>query len=276
MHYCAWGEESAPPLILLHGLRDHGRAWDRIAEALAGSWRVIVPDLRGHGNSAWASDGTYAMSGFVFDLAELIDRRGFERVSIVGHSLGGNIALRFAASFPEKLDRLVVIEGIGSAPDVAAKMDEKPVSARMREWVLARREGLNRTPRRLASFDEAVKRMQKGNSRLLPAMAEHLTRHAVTIEKDGSCAWKFDPALRTMVPEDFIQAQKLAMISDVTAPTLLIYGDDSWASNPRNDGRMTHFRDVRLETFPDAGHWVHHDAPDEFLRTVGEFLSAIG
>lgn len=271
--YSDWGNPTAPPLILVHGLRDHGRAWDPVAKMLVRDWHVIVPDLRGHGDSGWASDGNYALSGFVFDLAELISQLGFERVPLVGHSLGGNISLRYAAAFPEHVERLVVIEGIGAAPDVAARSEAVPVSEKMRTWIETRRKGLERTPRVFEDLAEATERYHKANPLLSAELAGHLTLHG-TREVEGGLTWKFDPLLATMMPEDFAQAKKMEMMGDIKAPTLLIYGDKSWASNPRNDGRMDHFQNVRLETFEDAGHWVHHDAPETFTATVTEFLRA--
>ena len=271
LHYNGWGNPEAPPLLLIHGLRDHGRAWDPVARTFARDFHVIAPDLRGHGDSAWPSDGNYAMSGFVFDLAELLDHLHLDHVPLVGHSLGGNISLRYAAAFPEHVHKLVVMEGIGAAPEVAAKSEAVPVSQKMRTWVDKRRKGLERTARTFPTLADATDRMHKANPHLTADLAAHLTLHG-TKPVEGGLTWKFDPLLQTMMPEDFSHAQKMAMMADIQAPTLLIYGDDSWASNPRNDGRMDHFRDVRLQTFPEAGHWVHHDAPDAFYTTVMEFL----
>jgi alpha-beta hydrolase superfamily lysophospholipase len=98
MHYVDWGNPGAPPLILQHGGRDHCRSWDWVAEELAKDWHVIAPDLRGHGDSAWAPDGNYEMNMFVYDFAQLVHSLGHDQVSIVAHSLGGNVATRFAGS----------------------------------------------------------------------------------------------------------------------------------------------------------------------------------
>ncbi len=269
--YASWGNPEAPPLILVHGLRDHGRAWDPVAESFASDWHVIVPDLRGHGDSGWPSDGNYAMSGFVFDLSELIAHLQLETVDLVGHSLGGNISLRYAAAFPEHVRKLVVMEGIGAAPDVAENSEAVPISQRMRKWIETRRKALDRMPRTMGTLEEATTRYHKANPHLTVELADHLTRHGTRPVGDG-LTWKFDPLLQAMAPEDFSQELKMAMMGDIEAPVLLIYGDDSWASNPANDGRMDRFRDVQLATFPNAGHWIHHDAPAAFVTRVSEFL----
>ena len=95
LHYVDWGNEEAPPLLLVHGGRDHCRSWDWVAEELRADWHVIAPDLRGHGDSAWSPEGNYNMQAYIYDLAQLIHQLKLENVTIVSHSLGGNICLRY-------------------------------------------------------------------------------------------------------------------------------------------------------------------------------------
>jgi pimeloyl-ACP methyl ester carboxylesterase len=97
LHYTDWGNVGAPMLILLHGGRDHGRSWDWVARILANRFHVVAPDLAGHGDSEWSNGGDYPFHDFVYDLALLIDHLSVKRVSIVGHSFGGNIGLRFSS-----------------------------------------------------------------------------------------------------------------------------------------------------------------------------------
>ena len=100
LHYVDWGNPDAPPLILQHGGRDHCRSWDWVAQDLARDWHVIAPDLRGHGDSAWTPDGNYEMNAFVYDFAQLVHTLGYDQVTIVAHSLGGNISSRFTGLSP--------------------------------------------------------------------------------------------------------------------------------------------------------------------------------
>ncbi|MEO0618426.1 MAG: alpha/beta fold hydrolase [Pseudomonadota bacterium] len=151
LHAVTWGDVAAPPVVLVHGLKDMARAWDGIATRLADDFFVVAPDLAGHGDSPWSADRAYTMSSYVYDLASLV--RDLERdghtgpVLLVGHSLGGNIALRYAAAEPERVSRLCAIEGIGPTPDKAAETDAQPVEERMRAWMDKRRTLLERTPR---------------------------------------------------------------------------------------------------------------------------------
>ena len=82
--------------------RDHCRNWDWVAERLSGDWRIIAADLRGHGDSQWCPSGTYTYDAYLWDLLALVNHLGIEQAGIIGHSLGGNIALRFAAAFPSE------------------------------------------------------------------------------------------------------------------------------------------------------------------------------
>ena len=102
LHYVDWGNADKPPLLLIHGGRDHCRSWDWTAEALRDDWHVIAPDLRGHGDSQWSTDGNYTMAGYIYDLAQLIHQQALAPVVVIAHSLGGHIAL--AARDPERHD----------------------------------------------------------------------------------------------------------------------------------------------------------------------------
>jgi pimeloyl-ACP methyl ester carboxylesterase len=135
LHYVDWGNGDAPPLVLVHGGRDHCRNWDWVADDLRRDWHVIAPDLRGHGDSEWSQDGTYMMAGFVYDLAQLIHQQKLAPVTLIGHSLGGNIALRYAGLYLENVARLIAIEGLGPSPRMLAQLKSKGFPERMRSWI---------------------------------------------------------------------------------------------------------------------------------------------
>jgi len=273
LHYVDWGNPSAPPLVLLHGGRDHCRNWDWVAEELRGDWHVIAPDLRGHGDSEWSKDGTYAMSGYVYDLAQLVHQLKAAPVAIVAHSLGGNIALRYAGIYPENVTRLVAIEGLGPSPRMLAERARKPFHERMRAWIEEQRALSGRLPRRYACIEDAFRRMQEENKHLTPDQARHLTQHGVNQNEDGTYSWKFDNYVRSWPPYDMRSADIEALWARIACPTLLVYGRESWASNPEQDGRARHFRNARVVTVEGAGHWVHHDRLEEFVALVRAFLA---
>jgi pimeloyl-ACP methyl ester carboxylesterase len=272
LHYADWGNSAAPLLVLVHGGRDHCRSWDRVAQELRSDWHVIAPDLRGHGDSAWSPDGNYDMTAYVYDLAQLVHQLGQEPVTIVGHSLGGNIALRFTGLYPDAVRKLVAIEGLGPSPTALAERDAIPTTEYWRRGIAKRRKAAGRLPKRYATIDEALARMRAANSYLTEEQARHLTVHGVNRNEDGSWSWKFDNYLNILSFLDVPQAVIEELRGAITCPTLLLYGADSWASNPERDGRLEHFRTARVVEFEKAGHWLHHDQPERFLAELRAFL----
>ncbi len=273
LHYADWGNETAPPLVLVHGGRDHCRNWDWVASRLRHDWHVIAPDLRGHGDSQWADAGGYGMNGFVYDLAQLIHQQNLAPVSIVAHSLGGSISLRFTGVFPGMVRQIVAVEGLGPSPAMEADMAQKSVETRMRDWVGDVRNLAGRLPRRYASLEEAYARMREENTRLSAEQALHLTRHGVRQNEDGTYSWKFDNYIRAFQPFDMTRDEIRHLWGRISCPTLLIYGSESWASNPAEDGRAQYFRNARVELVQGAGHWVQHDRLDVFMGLLDNFLT---
>jgi pimeloyl-ACP methyl ester carboxylesterase len=269
LHYVDWGNEDAPPLILQHGGRDHCRNWDWVADALRNDWHIIAPDLRGHGDSEWPSDGQYAMSAYVYDLAQLIHQQNLAPVRIVAHSLGGSIALRYAGIFPDNVAKLVAIEGVGLIPRSRAG---RSIVERMRDWVGEQRGLSGRQARRYGSIEDAFARMQEENKYLTPAQALHLTHHGVNQNEDGTYSWKFDNYVRSWPPNDITEAESEELYGRIACPTLLVNGRDSWVPDPVASGRLKQFRNARALMFDGAGHWVHHDQLDRFVAAVKKFL----
>ena len=274
LHYVDWGNGTAPPLILVHGGRDHCRNWDFVAERLAHRYHIIAPDLRGHGDSQWAQSGAYNAASFVYDLAQLIDSLKLAPVTIIAHSLGGMIALRYAGLFPDRVSRIVAIEGLGFSPKSIAERNAQPFHARLATWMGEQRALAGRQPKRYATLDEAVARMRAENKHLSERQALHLTRFGVNQNEDGTYSWKFDNYLRSWPPSDMTHAETEELWGRIICPTLLVYGGDSWASNPETDGRVHHFKSARVVSIPGASHWVHHDQLNAFMAVTEAFLGA--
>jgi pimeloyl-ACP methyl ester carboxylesterase len=276
LHYVDWGNADGPPLLLLHGGRDHCRNWDWVASALRRDWHVIAPDLRGHGDSQWSPDGSYTMAGYLYDLAQLIHQQRLAPVTIVAHSLGGNIALRYAGIYPETVSRLAAIEGLGPRPDTLAERARRTVAERMDGWIREQRSLAGRLPRRYASIEDAFRRMQEENRHLTPEQARHLTIHGVNQNEDGTYSWKFDNYVRTWPPYDMSGRDIQFLWSRISCPTLLLHGKESPAGNPEEDGRARHFQRAVTISVEGAGHWVHHDRLERFLEILRDFLGSAG
>ncbi len=272
LHYVDWGNPGAPPLILLHGGRDHCRNWDWVANALRHDWHVIAPDLRGHGDSAWSQDGNYLLVNFIVDLVQLIHQQRLAPVTIVAHSLGGNIALHYAGLYPKAVRKLVAIEGLGPPRRELAASSGRSIVERMHDWVEQRRALSGRVPRRYPSVEAALARMREENKHLSPEQARHLTEQGVNQNEDGTYSWKFDNYVRVWPPCDMARRDTELLWSRIACPTLLVYGAESWATDPRTDGRIEHFNTADVLVVEGAGHWVHHDKLDVFLGAVRGFL----
>ncbi len=273
LHYVDWGNPDAPPLLLVHGNRDHCRSWDWVARELARDWHVLAPDLRGHGDSEWNPDGYYSMSAYVYDLAQMIHQLELQPVTLVGHSLGGSISLRYTGLYPHAVRKLVVLEGLALAPEGNAHKDAPSMAQRVRNWMEERRQMAGRQPKRYQSLAEAYQRMKTANSYLDDEQARHLTHHGVIQNEDGSYSWKFDNCVRIFPPVDLAPDVIKQLLGSITCPTRLIYGKDSWASNPAEDGRLAYFRNAQVSLYENAGHWPHHDQLDQFVAELREFLS---
>lgn len=167
--------------------------------------------------------------------------------------------------------KIVAIEGLDPMPSVRGKPD-RSIDQRMRDWIEARRKLAGRLPRRYASIEDGVKRMMEENTHLTAEQARHLTVHGMNRNEDGSYGWKFDNYVRSGTPYDLPQEEIERLLGCISCPTLLVYGKQSWASNPAEDGRIRHFRNAQVAAVEGAGHWVHHDRLDEFVTLLREFL----
>jgi len=273
LNYVDWGNPDAPPMILIHGGRDHCRNWDWVAERFRDEYHIIAPDLRGHGDSAWMVGGNYSQLDYVYDIAQLLHQKHMTPATVIGHSLGGAIALMYAALYPDNVEKLVAIEGLGPSPTLQAQTAEKPLGGRVREWMDDLRKSSGRLPRRYASLEEAFQRMQAENPHLSESQARHLTVHGSNQNEDGTYSWKFDNYVRffafSSLPTDDVRK----LWGDIRSPTLLVRGEESWAADSVADGRTKCFNcPIEVEVFKNAGHWVHHDQLNGFVCRVEKFL----
>jgi pimeloyl-ACP methyl ester carboxylesterase len=275
LHFADWGNDDKPPLVLVHGGRDHARNWDWVARALRDDYHVIAPDLRGHGDSEWARGGNYMIQEFVLDIAQLIKTLDLNPVTLVGHSLGGSVATQYTSVYPDRVRQLVNIEGLGPPPEMLKGRLGKPTWERTAEWIEQVREFSSKVPKHYASIETAAQRMLEANSFLSPEQAHHLTVHGVARNEDGTFSWKFDNYVRLFYPQRYDMEEMRAMWGRITCPTLLVYGEKSWFGDPSKDGRFGAFQNAELQPVPDAGHWVHHDQFDIFMNLLRSFLDEI-
>jgi pimeloyl-ACP methyl ester carboxylesterase len=278
IHVRDWGDPTLPPLVLVHGLRDHSHSFDDVARGLLDRFHVLALDLRGHGDSE--TTPYYAFGHFTLDLHNLVRALRLEHPILVGHSMGGEIVVRLAGSFPDLPAKVVLIEGLGPPPiDMEAE----------RKWAV---DGFARIDRAitghpgLKDLDAAYERLRVRNPRLTEHKARELALLGTRAREDGTLEWKFDAMLTTMaVTDPFDLAFAMSFWRAVTAPTLIVHGAESgefWRSRPgavylEPDDlahRLACFRDVRFVEIPGAGHMVHFDRPRELLAAIRDFLAA--
>lgn len=269
LQFWDYGQDAKPSLALVHGGLDHARSWDAVARSLCEHYHVYALDLRGHGNSAWAPGALYSVAEHLLDLSALLDIIDDFPIRLIGHSLGGVIILHYSGVYPDRVRKAVAIEGLGFPPK--HRMHD-PASQRLRYWLEAVRSVEKRQLRSYPNLDAAMARMKEKNPHLSNDVARHLTLHGTNWDADGSLMWKFDNYLRAFSPYGHHIPDAVEVFGQITSPTLLFWGQESFSPSPEMDPRMKAIPNCRLVTVPNAGHWVHHDQLDLFLRETTAFL----
>lgn len=269
LQFWDYGQDSKPALVLVHGGLDHARNWDWVARTLREHYHVYALDLRGHGNSAWAPGAMYSIAEHVLDLSALVDIIDEFPIRLVGHSLGGGIVLHYSGVYPERVHKAVSIEGLGFPIGHAA---QNPQSQRIRAWIESVRDAEKRHMKSHPDLASAVARMKDANPHLSDEVAQHLTLHGTNWESDGSLVWKFDNFARLFPPYGHRVEDTAEVYGKIACPVLFFWGLESFLPVPENDPRRQAIRNSRLLHVPGAGHWVHHDQLDLFLREATAFL----
>jgi pimeloyl-ACP methyl ester carboxylesterase len=271
-HVRTWGDAGAAPLFLLHGWMDVSASFQFLVDRLRREWHVIAPDWRGFGLTAWAREG-YWFPDYYADLDALLDLyQPGAPAYVVGHSMGGNIAVTYAGARPERIGRLVTLEGLG-----LARAGPQSAPRRLVQWLDALREPPAFRP--YASFDQVAQRLKKNNPRLSDEKAQFLARHWATEEATGGVRLLSDPRHKAPNPYLFRIDEHLACWRRVTAPVLLVSGRDShivaWLKDHPQElaQRKAAFGDFREVELEGAGHMMHHDQPERLAEVIEEFLT---
>lgn len=269
LQFWDYGQDSKPAIVLVHGGLDHARSWDWVARTLREHYHVYAIALRGHGNSAWAPGAMYSIAEHVLDLSALLDIIDEFPIRLVGHSLGGGVVLHYAGVYPERVRKAVSIEGLAFTIGDTVRISQ---AQRIREWIEAVRGVERRQVKSYPDLASAVARMKEANPHLSDEVAEHLTLHGTNWEPNGSLVWKFDNFARLFPPYGHRVDDIVEVYGQISCPVLLFWGLESFFPVPEEDSRRLAIRNHRLIRVAGAGHWVHHDQLDLFLRETAAFL----
>jgi pimeloyl-ACP methyl ester carboxylesterase len=276
MHIRHWGDENAPKLFMMHGWMDMSASFQFIVDCLQQDWHVIAPDWRGFGLSERANADCYWFPDYLGDLDALLDQLAPEEaVHLLGHSMGGNIATLYAGIRPQRIAKLVNLEGFGLGNTEPAQ-----APGRYAQWL----DELRNPPemRAYASLAEVTQRLRKNNPRLSDARAEFLAAHWAATDDDGQWRILGDPAHKIISATLYHTEEVLACWKNISAPVLWVEAEhtDMWRwMGPREqvraeiERRMAVIANVTPALMPDAGHMLHHDQPEKVAALIEDFLS---
>jgi pimeloyl-ACP methyl ester carboxylesterase len=272
-HVRLWGDPARPRLFLLHGWMDVSASFQFLVDALTRDWFVIAPDWRGFGLSDWSAADCYWFPDYIGDLDAILRHYQPDTpVDLLGHSLGGNLASLYAGIRPERVARLINVEGFGLP---ATKPGDAP--ARYAKWLdqLARPPGF----KPYSSYDELAARLMSQNPRLGQAKADFLARHWGRPQGDAIIL-AGDPGHKLINATLYRLEEAMACWQRVAVPVLWIGAAESFvmqgfAKRPEEyAARKGCFARLTEHIIDDSGHMLHHDQPEVLARLVEAFMDA--
>lgn len=265
-----WPGADRDPLVLVHGWGDSGATFQFLVDHLALDRTVVAFDCRGFGRTEWPRDG-YWFPDYLADLEALLDRLVPDgAVDLVGHSMGGNIIMLYAGARPERVKRLVSLEGFGmqrTTPDQAP--------ARYRQWLDELKE-----PPSFATYDDFehfARVLARRNPRTPVDRIDFIARSWGRRRNDGRIELHADPRHKLVNPVLYQRDQAEACWRAITAPVLLVTGAESdfarrYAEEFSETRVRSLFKNVTRAQVPEAGHMLHHERPDAVARLIQDFF----
>lgn len=274
-HIRHWGREDAPMLFMLHGWMDVSASFQFVVDCLQQDWHVIAPDWRGYGLSQRSGSDSYWFADYLGDLDAILDHYAPDRqINLVGHSMGGNVACMYAGVRPQRIARLINLEGFGMPP---TRPEQAP--GRYAQWL----DGLRQPPemRSYAEPAQVMARLQKTNPRLTDARAAFLAQHWAAPNAEGRWEILGDPAHKMISPVLYHVEEALACWKAITAPVLWVEATetDVWRwigakeqARAEIDRRIATIANVTTLSIPEASHMLHHDQPALVAEGIEAFL----
>ena len=262
----AWGSPEDRPVLGLHGWLDNAATWHRVGPLLEGM-RLVAVDLPGHGESSHHAAGQmYHFVDWIPVIFDIADALGWEEFSVLGHSMGAAAALMAAGTLPERIDRMVLVDGLGPWTTPAAETPEQ-----LAEGIAERKTLIAKEKRRFEDIDQACDVLSE-IYHAPPDVLRPMVERGATPTDDGRVTFSYDLLLRATSLLRFTEEQVLAFLERIEAPTRLVRPADGWpvddATVERRTGAVS---TLELETV-EGGHHVHLERPGAIAEIVGEFL----
>jgi pimeloyl-ACP methyl ester carboxylesterase len=280
-HVLQWGDAALaspgrPPLLMLHGWMDVGASFQFVVDALASERLVYALDWRGFGLTEAPGADSYWLPDYLGDLEGVLDALvGEQPVDLLGHSMGGNVAMIYAGVRPERVRRLVNLEGFGMP-------ETKPHQApkRYAQWLDELRQPMQL--RSYHSLPEVAERLRKTNPLLREDRAAWLASHWSRRREDGQWEILGDPAHKRINPVLYQKAEVLECWKRITAPVMWVEGDRTdltqWWGNRYThedfEARLAVIGQVEKHVLSPAGHMLHHDCPEQLAVLLEAFLDS--
>jgi pimeloyl-ACP methyl ester carboxylesterase len=260
-HYLEWGDSSKPLIVMLHGGSQQAHSWDFVSLPLSENYHILALDQRGHGDSAWASDGDYSTEGHQTDIDAFVSDLGLNGFHLIGHSMGGRNSYVWASRNSEKLSSLTIVD---TGPEAQHRGRN-------------RIQNFRELPDELDSFEDFASRVQEYTGRTREQTLGAL-KYSIREREDGKWTWKYDKLLRTpghQTPQ-LSTEQLWEAVAKINCPTLVVRGGDSDIFANETMEKMSEvIPNCSTVTVPNAGHLVAGDNPTDFLAAVSNFYKAI-
>ncbi len=262
LHAQVWGDEALPPLLALHGWLDNAGSFARLAPRLAARHRVIALDLPGHGHSGHLGAGaTYHYIDYVQAVLAAADALRLDRYSLLGHSLGAGVAALAAAAQPQRIDRLLLIEGLGPLGDDGANTLQ-----RFRDAMAPR--GDRRKPLRVFCDTAQAINARSMASGLPAELAQPIVERGL-VATDGGWRWRSDPRLTRPSAVRMAESQVHALLRGITAPTALLLAQPAspYLPSAPMQARADCVANIRVSHLA-GGHHLHLEHPAEVTAWI--------
>jgi esterase len=255
IHYLDWGNESKPPLIMLHGIGRDAHSFDHIVPRFSRDYHVIAMDLRGHGDSAWHPEGAYLVEDLVKDLKGLVEQRSLRDLVLLGNSTGGRVVQMYAGLHPERV-RALIVEDVGPErpQDIAAGFARR-VEQEANGW---------------SSEAELITFLKAQSPTVADDIIRAHARSATKVRDDGRLVWKRDPNL----VKGFVPTELWLAVRQIRSPTLYILGGKSTIVSAATQEQLkATIPGCEIVVMPGLGHYPHLEAPAAYVDIIVEFLS---